>query len=71
MTRIQRLGDVAQIVPGFAFGETFQGRTNLPTPFIKVSDFAAATNSWLSTAVNTVNREILQSLRARTYPQGR
>ncbi|QPD02865.1 MAG: hypothetical protein Nkreftii_000639 [Candidatus Nitrospira kreftii] len=70
MTRIQRLGDVAQIVPGFAFGETFQGRTNLPTPFIKVSDFAAATNSWLSTAVNTVNREILQSLRARTYPPG-
>jgi type I restriction enzyme, S subunit len=70
MTRIQRLGDVAQIVPGFAFGETFQGRTNLPTPFIKVSDFAAATNSWLSTAVNAVNRDILQSLRARTYPPG-
>ena len=70
MSDIRQLGDIANIVAGFAFSETHQGKSNLPTPFIKVSDFALGKDTWLSTSVNTVDRDILKSLRAKTYPAG-
>ncbi|MCR6664166.1 MAG: restriction endonuclease subunit S [Luteimonas sp.] len=65
-----KLGDVADIVAGFAFSESYQGRTNLPTPFIKVSDFAAAKESWISSAANTVDDSLLRLIRAKVYPAG-
>lgn len=65
-----RLGDVAEVVAGFAFGEVHQGHTDHPTPFIKVSDFATAEDSWVRTAANTVDETILKALRAKTYPEG-
>ena len=70
MSNLRNLGDVATVVAGFGFSETYQGRTTLPTPFIKVSDFATGKDSWLSTAANTVDRDILKALRAKTYPAG-
>ena len=70
MSSFRKLGDIASIVGGFAFGESYQGQTGLPTPFIKVSDFANGKDSWISTAVNTVDKTILAQLRARTYPLG-
>jgi type I restriction enzyme S subunit len=70
MSNLCKLGDIAKIVAGFAFGEIHQGKSDLPTPFIKVSDFANGKDSWISTAVNTVDDEILSLLRARKYPLG-
>ena len=70
MSNLRHLSDVANVVAGFAFSETQQGKTTLPTPFIKVSDFATGKDSWISTAANTVDKEILKVLRARTYPTG-
>lgn len=65
-----RLGDVADVVAGFAFSEAHQGRVDLPTPFIKVSDFALAKDSWVSSAANTVDGDLLKLMRAKTYPPG-
>ena len=65
-----KLGDIADIVPGFAFSEVYQGHTNLPTPFIKVSDFARAQNSWIHDAANTVDDALLKTMRAKSYPPG-
>ena len=65
-----KLGDVADIVPGFAFSEIYQGRTNLPIPFIKVSDFARAQDSWVCSAANTVDETLLKTMRAKSYPPG-
>jgi type I restriction enzyme S subunit len=65
-----KLGDVAEIVAGFAFPEIHQGRICLPTPFIKVSDFAAAKDSWVSTAANTIDDLLLKAMRAKLYPPG-
>ncbi|MCF8167171.1 MAG: restriction endonuclease subunit S [Rhodoferax sp.] len=70
MSNLRHLSDVATVVAGFAFSETHQGRTNLPTPFIKVSDFALGKDSWLSTAANSVDGQILTALRAKIYPAG-
>jgi len=65
-----KLGNVADIVAGFAFSEVHQGRANLPTPFIKVSDFALAQDSWISSAANTVDSHLLKVMRAKAYPPG-
>lgn len=70
MMVLQQLGEVAKVVPGFAFGEIHQGKRGLPIPFFKVSDFANGKNSWLSEAVHTVDDEILSELRAKIYPAG-
>lgn len=66
-----RLGDIADIVNGFGFTETLQGKRDLPFPFIKVSDMNAADSSvTVSKAANTVDESMLKTLRARTYPAG-
>lgn len=70
MNVLRKIEDIAEIVSGFAFNEQYQGRADLPIPFIKVSDFAAGINSWLSTSNNTVDAHVLTKMRARTYPQG-
>jgi type I restriction enzyme, S subunit len=70
MSNIRQIGDIAMVVSGYAFAEVYQGRPDLQIPFFKVSDFANNNNSWLSKAVNTVDRNILNILRAKTYPPG-
>ncbi|MDR1848692.1 MAG: restriction endonuclease subunit S [Zoogloeaceae bacterium] len=65
-----KLCEVADIVAGFAFPEVHQGRDNLPTPFIKVSDFARAQESYIFSAVNTVDDGLLKLMRAKPYPPG-
>ena len=70
MNEIKTIADVAQIVAGSGFNETFQGRENLPIPFIKVSDFKLSVDNWLSTAVNTVDEPMLKALHAKKFPAG-
>lgn len=66
-----RLGDVADVVNGFGFTETLQGKKGLPFPFIKVSDMnAEGASVTIRQAANTVDENILKTLRARTYPSG-
>ena len=66
-----RLGEVCDLVNGFAFREDLQGSRNLEFPFIKVSDMNAVdVEETITSAANTVNDEILQILGARTYPPG-
>lgn len=63
------LGSVCDVVNGFGFPEHLQGRKDLPYPFIKVSDMnALGAEVVVSSAVNTVDKDILNSLRARIYP---
>jgi type I restriction enzyme, S subunit len=69
--RWMRLGDVCDVVNGFGFAERFQGRQDLPFPFIKVRDMnAEGAEIVINGASNTVDEQILKSLRARTYPAG-
>jgi type I restriction enzyme S subunit len=66
-----RLGDIGDVVNGYGFAEHLQGRTDLPFPFIKVSDMNASNaETVISRAANTVDEAILKQLRARTYPAG-
>jgi type I restriction enzyme S subunit len=66
-----RLGEVCDVVNGFGFAEHFQGKQDLPFPFIKVSDMnTEGAETIIHKAVNTVDDQILKSLRARTYPAG-
>lgn len=67
----KRLGEVAEVVNGFGFAEHLQGRTDLPYPFVKVSDMnAAGAETVISKAANTVDADILAKLGTRTYPAG-
>ena len=69
--RWAKLREVADVVNGFGFAESLQGRTDLPYPFIKVSDMnAPGAEIVIEKAANTVDDEILRYLGARCYPQG-
>ena len=69
--RWAKLREVADVVNGFGFAESLQGRTDLPYPFIKVSDMnAPGAEIVIEKAANTVDDEILRHLGARCYPQG-
>lgn len=66
-----RMGDIGDVVNGYGFAEHLQGRTDLPFPFIKVSDMnAAEAETVISKAANTVDEAMLKQLGARTYPAG-
>lgn len=66
-----RLGEVANIVSGFGFPKSFQGKPEGPIPFIKVSDLAAPENDpHIQTAVNYVDEQTLRRLKARAYDPG-
>src|ERR1017187_4377738 len=66
-----RLGDIATVVNGFGFPEHLQGRTDLPFPFIKVSDMnAKGAEEIVTTAANTVDAKLLSQMGGRTYPAG-
>lgn len=66
-----RLKDVCDVVNGFGFPEHLQGRTDLPYPFIKVSDMnAPGAERVVTFAANTVNQEVLKLIGGRVYPCG-
>jgi type I restriction enzyme S subunit len=66
-----RLGEIARIVNGSGFPEHLQGKTNLPFPFLKVSDMnAPGAEVIVQKAANTVDDSILASIGAKTYPPG-
>jgi hypothetical protein len=66
-----KLDEVANVVNGYGFSEDFQGRTDLPFPFVKVSDMnAEGAEEIVSRAANTVDNSILKRLGAKTYPAG-
>jgi type I restriction enzyme S subunit len=70
MTRRTTIGKVAKIVGGSGFNDKYQGKTNLPIPFIKVSDFVLSRDTWLDRAANTVDETMLKEIGARTFPTG-
>ena len=66
-----KLKDVCDVVNGFGFPEHLQGRTDLPYPFIKVSDMNAPdAERVVTSAANTVNQEVLNIIGGRVYPCG-
>jgi len=66
-----KLKDVCDVVNGFGFPEHLQGRTDLPYPFIKVSDMnAPGSERVVTSAANTVNQEVLNIIGGRVYPCG-
>jgi|GEM_PF-488218 len=66
-----KLGEVADVVNGFGFSEVYQGRRDLPYPFIKVSDMnSPGAEVVINEAANTVDEAILSALGARCYPAG-
>jgi hypothetical protein len=66
-----KLKDVCDVVNGFGFPEHLQGRTDLPYPFIKVSDMnAPGAERVVTSAANTVNQEILNIIGGRVYSSG-
>lgn len=66
-----KLGEVCSVVNGYGFANHLQGRTDLPFPFVKVSDMnAEGAGTFVSSAANTVDVAILKELRAKTYPAG-
>lgn len=66
-----KISDVCDVVNGYGFPVQFQGRNDLPYPWVKVSDMnAEGSEVIITSAANTVDDEILQSLRARLFPAG-
>lgn len=69
--RFLKLGNVCDVVNGVGFPEHMQGRTDLPYPFIKVSDMNAdGADVTVSSARNTVDEAILATLGGHAYPMG-
>ena len=66
-----KLCDIAKVVNGTGFPERFQGRTELSIPYVKVSDMnSEGAEITVSRAVNTVSREMLSEMGAKTCPAG-
>jgi type I restriction enzyme, S subunit len=67
----EKLKNVADVVNGFGFPEHFQGRTDLPFPFIKVSDMnREGSEIVISKANNTVDDRLLKEIGGKVYPAG-
>lgn len=67
----RKLGELCDVVNGFGFPKHLQGRTDLPYPFVKVSDMnTVGSEETVLTAANTVNDEILRAIGGRAYPAG-
>jgi type I restriction enzyme S subunit len=65
------LAAVAKTANGFGFPTSYQGRTGLPYPFLKVSDMNLPGNEReMKTSQNWVGPEDVEKLRLRIYPAG-
>jgi len=68
---VVEIGDVASVESGFGFPRDRQGLTEEEVPFLKVSDMNLPGNEIrISSWNNTVSRETLRELKARSYPTG-
>ena len=68
-----RLGKVAEVFQGYGFPEKLQGKTKGKYPFIKVSDISVTINKgskYICNAVNYVDEEDLDVIKARPFPTG-
>src|SRR5687768_8353776 len=68
--KIDKLGNVAEVVNGFAFAEDLQGNKTAHIPFIKVSDFVLVSDRYIDRSANYVDEAMLKKLRAKIYPKG-
>jgi type I restriction enzyme S subunit len=68
--KVEKLGNIADVVNGFAFAEDLQGNTTAHIPFIKVSDFVFVRDRYIDKSVNYVDEIMLKKLRAKVYPKG-
>ena len=65
------LGDVCKISSGVGFPLKFQGRKDLPIPFIKVSDMNSEGNEkYVCSANNTIDSQIQEYVKAPIFPKG-
>ncbi|MCD4840511.1 MAG: restriction endonuclease subunit S [Methanosarcinales archaeon] len=65
------LGDVCKISSGVGFPLKFQGRKDLPIPFIKVSDMNSEGNEkYVYSANNTIDNQIQEYIKAPIFPKG-
>ena len=65
------LGDVCKISSGVGFPLKFQGRKDLPIPFIKVSDMNSEGNEkYVCSANNTIDNQIQEYIKAPIFPKG-
>ncbi len=62
---VVRLGDVAEVVSGFAFPLEYQGKNSGEYPFVKVNDLNSA-QKYITKAENFIDD--LKALRAKVYP---
>jgi len=63
------LGDLCKIAGGSGFSIKYQGREDLPIPFIKVSDMNLKGNeTYIHRAVNTVDENLLKQIKAKKFP---
>jgi type I restriction enzyme M protein len=63
--------DVAEVASGFGFPINEQGKTAESIPFLKVSDMNLPGNeTHITSWNNTVSRDSLQKLRAKSFPKG-
>ncbi len=65
-----KIGNVAEVIGGSGFNAKYQGKSNLPIPFIKVSDFARSKDDWLDSAANSIDEATLKEIGARKLPVG-
>ena len=65
------LGEICDLSGGSGFPMRFQGRVDLPIPFIKVSDMNSPGNEkHIVSATNYVDEKLLKAMNARTFPPG-
>jgi len=65
------MGKVANVVSGFGFPKEYQGVSYEEYPFFKVGDMNLPGNEkCMTTITNTISRETLKKLKAKTFPKG-
>jgi len=65
------LGDVCKISSGVGFPLKYQGRKDLPIPFIKVSDMNSEGNEkYVCSANNTIDNQIQEYIKAPIFSKG-
>lgn len=64
---------VGEVLQGYGFPETYQGKTDGKYPFYKVSDISRSIqtgSNFISVAANYINDEDIDTLRIKTLPAG-
>ncbi len=68
---LAKIRDIASVESGYGFPVDYQGSISDEIPFLKVSDMNLSGNEiHISSWNNTVSRDIIRELKARTFPAG-